>query len=172
MKSARRAGAPDVRKAGWCAILGRILSHCNRQPTNRASMTTGSRWAFALCAVCRTLVRMLLREPLHPRARAVAVRSVFAACSSVALIAAHPAYAVYAIAQYGEPKYPPNFTHFDYVNPNAPKGGTLVLANPDRLTSFDKFNPFTMRGNSAPGLGMLFESLTTGRSDEVASAYG
>jgi microcin C transport system substrate-binding protein len=135
-------------------------------------MTTGSRWAFALCAVCRTLVRMLLREARHPRARAVVARCVLAACSSVALIAAHPAHAVYAIAQYGEPKYPPNFTHFDYVNPNAPKGGTLVLANPDRLTSFDKFNPFTMRGNSAPGLGMLFESLTTGSSDEVASAYG
>jgi len=58
------------------------------------------------------------------------------------------------------------------VNPDAPKGGTLVLANPDRLTSFDKFNPFTMRGNPAPGIGMLFESLTTGSSDEMASAYG
>ncbi|WP_233272697.1 extracellular solute-binding protein [Paraburkholderia acidisoli] len=82
------------------------------------------------------------------------------------------AHAVYAIAQYGAPKYPQGFTHFDYVNPDAPKGGTLVLANPDRLTSFDKFNPFTLRGNAAPGLGMLFESLTTGSMDEVASAYG
>ncbi|MGV2287473.1 extracellular solute-binding protein [Trinickia sp. YCB016] len=88
------------------------------------------------------------------------------------LIAPHEAHAVYAIAQYGEPKYSPDFKHFDYVNPGAPKGGTLVLANPNRLTSFDKFNPFTMRGNPAPGIGMLFESLTTGSSDEVASAYG
>jgi microcin C transport system substrate-binding protein len=86
--------------------------------------------------------------------------------------AATPAHAVYAIAQFGEPKYPQGFKHFDYVNPDAPKGGTLVLANPDRLTSFDKFNPFTLRGNPAPGIGMLFESLTTGSSDEVASAYG
>lgn len=85
---------------------------------------------------------------------------------------ASPAQAVYAIAQFGEPKYPQGFQHFDYVNPDAPKGGTLVLANPNRLTSFDKFNPFTLRGNAAPGLGMLFESLTTGSSDEVASAYG
>ncbi len=82
------------------------------------------------------------------------------------------AHAVYAIAQYGEPKYPADFRHFDYVNPDAPKGGTLVLANPNRLTSFDKFNPFTLRGNAAPGLGMIFESLTTGSMDEVASAYG
>ncbi|MBN3795139.1 extracellular solute-binding protein [Burkholderia sp. Ac-20392] len=89
-----------------------------------------------------------------------------------AVLAATAAHAVYAIAQYGEPKYPPGFKHFDYVNPDAPKGGTLVLANPNRLTSFDKFNPFTMRGNPAPGIDMLFESLATGSSDEPASAYG
>jgi microcin C transport system substrate-binding protein len=47
-----------------------------------------------------------------------------------------------------------------------------VLANPSRLTSFDKFNPFTLRGNTAPGVDLLFESLTIGSSDEVASAYG
>jgi microcin C transport system substrate-binding protein len=89
-----------------------------------------------------------------------------------ALLAAPQAHAVHAIAQYGEPKYPADFKHFDYVNPDAPKGGTLVLANPSRLTSFDKFNPFTLRGNTAPGVEMLFESLTIGSSDEVASAYG
>ena len=82
------------------------------------------------------------------------------------------ALAVYAIAQYGEPKYPANFKHFDYVNPDAPRGGTLVLANPDRLTSFDKFNLFTQRGNPAPGLLYVFESLTTGSLDEVSTAYG
>src|SRR5471032_1541744 len=82
------------------------------------------------------------------------------------------ALAVYAIAQYGEPKYPADFKHFDYVNPDASRGGTLVLANPNRLTSFDKFNPFTQRGNPAPGLGFMFESLTTGSLDEVSTAYG
>ncbi|HIC7213735.1 extracellular solute-binding protein [Burkholderia stabilis] len=97
------------------------------------------------------------------------VAAVFAMQSALAATAAH---AAYAIAQYGEPKYPPGFKHFDYVNPDAPKGGTLVLANPNRLTSFDKFNPFTMRGNPAPGIDMLFESLATGSSDEPASAYG
>ncbi|MDR5793366.1 extracellular solute-binding protein [Caballeronia sp. LZ008] len=85
---------------------------------------------------------------------------------------ASPAYAVHAIAQYGDPKYPAGFKHFDYVNPDAPRDGTLVLANPNRLTSFDKFNPFTLRGNPAPGLSLMFESLTTGSSDEVSTAYG
>ncbi|KAA0090946.1 ABC transporter substrate-binding protein [Paraburkholderia sp. T12-10] len=114
------------------------------------------------------------RRPLAPRnTRArLAWRLLFACCLAWTFGMARPAMAVYAIAQFGEPKYPAGFKHFDYVNPQAPKGGTLVLANPNRLTSFDKFNPFTMRGNPAPGIGMLFESLTTGSSDEVASAYG
>ncbi len=77
-----------------------------------------------------------------------------------------------AIAQYGQPRYPPGFTHVDYVNPDAPKGGTLTLANSSRITRFDKFNPFTLRGNTAPGIGLIFESLTDGTLDEAASAYG
>jgi microcin C transport system substrate-binding protein len=102
-------------------------------------------------------------------ARAAATACVLAITG---LLAAPQAHAAHAIAQYGEPKYPAGFKHFDYVNPDAPKGGTLVLANPSRLTSFDKFNPFTLRGNTAPGVDLLFESLTVGSSDEVASAYG
>lgn len=105
------------------------------------------------------------------RAVRVAGRTV-AAWAIQAVLAATAAHAAHAIAQYGEPKYPPGFRHFDYVNPDAPKGGTLVLANPNRLTSFDKFNPFTMRGNPAPGIDMLFESLATGSMDEPSSAYG
>ncbi|KWF63850.1 peptide ABC transporter substrate-binding protein [Burkholderia multivorans] len=106
---------------------------------------------------------------------AQALRTAGAAAAAFALhaaLAATAAHAAYAIAQYGEPKYPPGFRHFDYVNPDAPKGGTLVLANPNRLTSFDKFNPYTLRGNVAPGIDLLFESLATGSLDEPASAYG
>ncbi|KVC59985.1 peptide ABC transporter substrate-binding protein [Burkholderia ubonensis] len=109
------------------------------------------------------------------RARSGVVRVAGRAAAALlmqAVLAASAAHAAHAIAQYGEPKYPPGFAHFDYVNPDAPKGGTLVLANPTRLTSFDKFNPFTMRGNAAPGIEMLFESLATGSLDEPASAYG
>lgn len=117
-----------------------------------------------------TIVR---HTPAPPRERAVGPRPLLLACCLAWLLGcATPAHAVYAIAQFGEPKYAPDFKHFDYVNPDAPKGGTLVLSNPSRLTSFDKFNPFTLRGNTAPGVDMLFESLTTGSSDEVASAYG
>ncbi|KVC90845.1 peptide ABC transporter substrate-binding protein [Burkholderia ubonensis] len=109
------------------------------------------------------------------RARSGVARAAGRAAAALlmqAVLAASAAHAAHAIAQYGEPKYPPGFAHFDYVNPDAPKGGTLVLANPTRLTSFDKFNPFTMRGNAAPGIEMLFESLATGSLDEPASVYG
>lgn len=81
--------------------------------------------------------------------------------------------AEHAFSQYGKPKYEEGFNHFDYVNPNAPQGGTLTLPNPDRRTSFDKFNPFTLRGVAAPGIGaLMFESLAIGSSDEVSSIYG
>ena len=83
------------------------------------------------------------------------------------------AWAAQGIAQYGKPKYADGFAHFDYINPNSPRGGTLVLPNPDRRTSFDKFNPFTLRGVTAPGVSQLmFESLAVGSADEVSSAYG
>ena len=83
------------------------------------------------------------------------------------------AHGAQGIAQYGKPKYADGFSHFDYVNPNAPRGGTLTLPNPDRRTSFDKFNPYTLRGVTAPGVSQLmFESLAVGSADEVSSAYG
>ena len=88
------------------------------------------------------------------------------------LVMTGSALAAHAFSQYDEPKYPPGFTHFEYVNPDAPKGGDLFLANPGRSTSFDKFNPFSLRGVSAPGLGMMFESLATQSQDEVATMYG
>jgi peptide/nickel transport system substrate-binding protein/microcin C transport system substrate-binding protein len=59
---------------------------------------------------------------------------------------------VHAYAAYGEPKYPKGFAHFEYVNPDAPKGGVLRLRNPDRRSSFDKFNPWTVRGNAPAGI--------------------
>ena len=84
-----------------------------------------------------------------------------------------PVWAAHAYAQFGDIKYPARFTHFEYVNPNAPKGGEIVLVPPSRLSSFDKYNPFTLKGNAAPGLTQLvFESLLTGTMDEPSTAYG
>lgn len=81
--------------------------------------------------------------------------------------------AAHAFSLYDTPKYPAGFTHFAYVNPDAPKGGELYLANPDRRTSFDKFNPFSLKGVAAAGVSnLMFETLATGSSDETATMYG
>jgi len=80
----------------------------------------------------------------------------------------------HAYASYGAtPKYPRGFAHFDYVNPDAPKGGTLQLQNPDRRSSFDKFNPYTIKGQSPAGLTtLMFESLAIRSGDEPGTIYG
>ena len=94
---------------------------------------------------------------------------VLAAITSLA----PPAWAAHAFSMYDTPKYPPNFTHFDYHDPNAPKGGDIYLANPGAATSFDKFNPFSMKGVAAAGVSnLMFESLAVGSEDEIATMYG
>ena len=99
--------------------------------------------------------------------------------SPVAVIAAllgalaFDAWGAHAYAQFGDIKYPAGFPHFAWVNPDAPKGGDIQLVAPLRITNFDKFNPFTLKGTAPPGLGSLvFESLLTGTFDEPATAYG
>ena len=59
---------------------------------------------------------------------------------------------------HGTPKYSENFTHLDYVNPNAPKGGKVVFSS---TGSYDSFNPFILKGTAAAGIGNLYETLTT-----------
>ncbi len=79
----------------------------------------------------------------------------------------------HAVAQFGEPKYPADFSHFDYVNPDAPKGGTLTLSITAQNSSFDKFNPFSLKGRLAPGVQeLMFETLTINSWDEVNTQYG
>ncbi|KRB88934.1 extracellular solute-binding protein [Noviherbaspirillum sp. Root189] len=83
------------------------------------------------------------------------------------------AFGAHAFSLYDTPRYPAGFKNFDYVNPDAPRGGELFLANPDRRTSFDKFNPFSLKGVAAAGVSnLMFETLATGSSDEVATMYG
>ena len=82
------------------------------------------------------------------------------------------AWAAHAYSQFGDIKYPAGFPHFDWVNPGAPKGGDIELVPPLRITNFDKYNPFTLKGTAAPSLGLVFETLLTGTMDEPTTAYG
>ncbi len=89
------------------------------------------------------------------------------------VFSALPAWAAHAYAQFGDIKYPADFPNFDYVNPQAPKGGEISLVPPTRLTNFDKYNPFTLKGSAPPSLnGFVFETLLTGNYDEPTTAYG
>lgn len=100
------------------------------------------------------------------------LRGILRAIGWLWLIAAgcSPAFAVHGLAWGENPKYPPGFSHFDYVNPNAPKGGSINL---DGYGSFDKLNPFTLKGIAAAGLGTLvFETLAEPSKDEPFSMYG
>lgn len=82
-------------------------------------------------------------------------------------------WAAHAYAQFGDIKYPEGFSHFSYVNPVAPKGGEIAMVSPSRASSFDKYNPFTLKGTAPPGLGsLMLETLLTGNSDEPTTAYG
>jgi microcin C transport system substrate-binding protein len=98
--------------------------------------------------------------------------------SSVALIAllaflppypSHAQQAQNGQALHGDLKYAPGFKNFDYVNPDAPKGGTLRLGT---VGSFDSVNPFILKGVPVDGAGMTFETLMASSSDEPFSQYG
>ena len=64
---------------------------------------------------------------------------------------------------HGKPKYGENFKHFEYVNPFAPKGGKLIN---EAMGTFDSFNPFILKGVKAAGLGLIYDSLMVGSSDD------
>ena len=88
-------------------------------------------------------------------------------CVQAANAAVHKSH---AITLYDEaPKYGPDFKHFDYVNPNAPKGGTFRIA-PTQESSFDSFNPFIAKGN-AISTGSV-ETLMVSSEDEPFTNYG
>jgi microcin C transport system substrate-binding protein len=101
----------------------------------------------------------------------------------IALTLALPAHAAedskasYGLSLFGDPlKYPPDFTHFDYVNPDAPKGGSVRFGD---VGTFDNLNPFILRGvsfvrysDSLVGSGAVYDSLMAGTLDEPLTAYG
>lgn len=78
----------------------------------------------------------------------------------------------HGVSAFGELKYPPDFKHFEWVNPDAPKGGRLAMIGTAALTSFDSFNSFILKGDAAQGLGHLYDSLMTRALDEPDAVYG
>ena len=76
----------------------------------------------------------------------------------------------HGLAIFGDLAYPADFTHFKYVNPDAPKGGKLRQGVAE--STFDSFNPWIIKGNPAAGIGLLYDTLMTGAADEPFTEYG
>lgn len=85
-------------------------------------------------------------------------------------LAAQETNPVHALTLLDAPKYGPDWQYPDYVNPDAPKGGTINRAAIG--TAFDTFNPFTIRGTPAVGSGLIYESLAASPEDDANSEYG
>ncbi|MDY0881694.1 extracellular solute-binding protein [Dongia soli] len=97
---------------------------------------------------------------------------------AASVVTAHPGLAqegqrLHALTFLDQPKYGPDFKHLDYVDPNAPKGGsaTYAVTGQGDGATFDNFNPFTIRGTAATMPG-VFETLTVSPDDDVQSGYG
>jgi microcin C transport system substrate-binding protein len=75
----------------------------------------------------------------------------------------------HGLSLFGDLKYGADFSHFDYVNPEAPKGGTVRYAV---IGTFDNLNPFILKGNAAAASNVPFDTLMVPSGDEPASEYG
>jgi microcin C transport system substrate-binding protein len=102
------------------------------------------------------------------RAAVFALAALAAALAAPAL-AAEGVTKSHGLSLFGDLKYGAGFQHFDYVNPDAPKGGSVRYA---AVGTFDTLNPFQLKGNKAAGLGLLFDTLTMRSADEPDSEYG
>ena len=136
-------------------------------------MVIVSRWIAARAARALLAAVSLAMAGAAPAQTAVGASASPASSAPAPVPAAPPprdGAFVHALAWGATPKYPPDFAHFDYVDPAAPRGGSLTL---DGFGSFDKLNPFTLKGVVAAGVGtLLFDTLTEQSDDEPFSVYG
>lgn len=77
----------------------------------------------------------------------------------------------HGLSVFGDLKYAPGFAHFDYVNPDAPKGGRMALIGPTPLETFDSFNGYILKGDPAQGIDLMFDTLMTRAFDEPDAVY-
>src|SRR5215468_1752079 len=78
----------------------------------------------------------------------------------------------HGLSAFGELKYPPDFKAFEWVNPDAPKGGRLATIGVAARGTFDSFNAFILKGDPAQGLEYLFDTLMVRAFDEPDAVYG
>ncbi|MDQ6702256.1 MAG: ABC transporter substrate-binding protein, partial [Pseudomonadota bacterium] len=83
----------------------------------------------------------------------------------------------HGLSIFGDLAQPAGFSHFPYVNADAPKGGEIVLqvsstSGNQNFTTFNTLNTYILKGDGAAGMGLIFDSLMSGSGDEPDSLYG
>ena len=98
----------------------------------------------------------------------------FVAAGIAVMLAAMPADAEprHGLSTFGALKYPADFKHFDYVNPDAPKGGRMITMGTGGASTYDTFNQYILKGDAAQGLDLLFDALMVRAADEPDAVYG
>ena len=104
-----------------------------------------------------------------------AVSFSFSAALLILALAVNPAAASerkHGLSAFGDLALPPDFDHFAYANPDAPKGGTFSLVGWGGVTTFNNLNNYILKGDAAQGLELLFDSLMVRAADEPDAVYG
>ena len=114
---------------------------------------------------------MMRRGSWHVVVRIGLIGVAFATMAPAAADPA-PEDARHGLSAFGALKYPHGFEHFDYVNPDAPVGGSMSMIGTAGITTFNSFNPFIIKGDAAQGMELLFDSLMTRAYDEPDAVYG
>jgi microcin C transport system substrate-binding protein len=114
-----------------------------------------------LSAAARTAIAAAARGALSPAAAAAAAETVES----------------HGLSAFGDLAYPPDFPHFRYVDPNAPKGGTFSQIGPDRqfnqnFLTFNSLNSYILKGDAAQGMELTFATLLQRAGDEPDAMYG
>ncbi len=103
--------------------------------------------------------------------------SAFAGIPAMDAARADDAIEAHGLSAFGDLAYPPDFAHFSYVDPSAPKGGTFSQIGPDQLynqnfLTFNSLNSFILRGDAAQGMELTFATLMVRSGDEPDAMYG
>lgn len=118
------------------------------------------------------MMKLPMYRVLRTMLRTMLIRLCAVTLGATLVVHGLPAEAKPFLAQFGNPKYPPDFTHFDYADPNAPSNGTLNFQNYNELQSYDSLNPFLVTGAAAPDIqNLMFDTLMQRSWDELASEY-
>src|SRR5690242_14544850 len=117
----------------------------------------------------RATVRASSMDHLKPAALLAILLSLAAPGASMGVTAEGPRH---GLSAFGELKYPPDFKAFEWVNPDAPKGGRLATIGTAARLTFDSFNAFILKGDPAQGLEYMFDTLMARAYDEPDAVYG